>query len=240
MKLSEMDIVYIYKSNGSDELKYSLRSLKNIPHRNVIISGDKEEWFSDEIIHLGRDSRRYYRARSKYSDAENNLLRALNYDGLSDEFILFNDDFFIMKQIKKVPDYNLGTLQECLNERLARTGETKYTRAIRATIGYLRDLKIESPVNYSVHSPVVMSKTRRLAISRMINANAASTILLARTIYGNLFTQQSEQTDDFKIYQLNSSPIDQKLISTDERSFEFGEVGKLIRERFGEACKYEK
>ena len=238
MKLSEMDIVYIYKSNGSEELKYSLRSLKNIPHRNVIISGDGEDWFSDEIIHLPRDSRRYYRARTKYSDAENNLLRALNYEGLSDNFILFNDDFFVMSAIKKVPHYNIGTLKDCLAERLERTGETGYTRAIRQTAGSLAELQLKDPLNFSVHTPMVMSKSKRLAVSKLINGNVTSTTTLARTVYGNLFIDKSEQIEDVKVYDLDTV-IDNKFVSTDERSFEYGEIGKVIREKFCEPSMYE-
>ena len=45
-----MDIVYLIKvdpENDSEELRYSLRSLKNIPHQKVILVGEKPEWVTN-------------------------------------------------------------------------------------------------------------------------------------------------------------------------------------------------
>ena len=47
------DIVYVYKQSGDggQELKHSLRSLCNITHGKIFVVGDREDWFSDHIIH---------------------------------------------------------------------------------------------------------------------------------------------------------------------------------------------
>lgn len=243
MKLSEMDIVYIYKHTMSEELKYSLRSLKNIPHRNVIVSGDREPWFSDKIIHLPRPNqsphRRYYGAGgSKYNDAEQNLLRALRYENMSDNFILFNDDFFVMKPVQKLPDFNIGTLQETIDERLERTGETPYVKAIKSTKLFLENLQIRDPLNYSLHVPVVMGKSQRMAVSKLISGNSTN-VLLARTVYGNLFIEKSNKVSDSKVYD-NDTILDDTFISTDEKSFINGNIGEYIRSEFKEASQYEK
>ena len=39
-----LDVVTPYRENGSEELKYTLRGLKNIPHRNVWVCGDETKF----------------------------------------------------------------------------------------------------------------------------------------------------------------------------------------------------
>ena len=87
------DIVYVYKQSGDggQELKHSLRSLCNITHGKIFVVGDREDWFSDHIIHIPAE----YSSPASMVDTSFKWLQACNDPRVSDDFYAFNDDFFI-------------------------------------------------------------------------------------------------------------------------------------------------
>ena len=55
--LEQLDIVYVFHTDSGDdsELKYSLRSLENLPHRRVFIIGDKPSFEVKNLIYIPLD-----------------------------------------------------------------------------------------------------------------------------------------------------------------------------------------
>src|SRR5690554_3413219 len=89
-----IDVVYVYKQSGNgDELKHSLRSLRNLADFNgkVFIVGDSHTWFSNDITHIPCPSK----TRNFYLDAEEKWLKAISDERISDNFIAMNDDMYI-------------------------------------------------------------------------------------------------------------------------------------------------
>lgn len=232
------DVLIPYRSSdGGAELRYALRSIaKNLPHGKVYIVGDSEPWFSDELVHVPKMQYVY-----AFNDAEMNIRKGIKSE-LSEDFYFFNDDFYVLKPIKSIPNYHLGTLQSCLEERLARTGRSSYTDAIKKTMNYLKDRGYNEPLNYSAHIPCVLNKHNRRTVSNtVLDRLARGDKLLVRAIYGNIYYTDPVYTPDVKVYDITSttSPGVPQFISSNQLSFN-NALGKHLQAMFPQPSKYER
>ena len=127
------DICYILKPDiKPDELTYSLRSVEaNFPHRYVWFVGGQPEGFTPDrrIVHQQTGS-------DKWSKIRSSLYRAIENEELSDEFFLFNDDFFVMKPVTgKFVNFANGTLPELVEKlRPLNPWLTPYARTVAKVI----------------------------------------------------------------------------------------------------------
>ena len=79
-----MDIVYLLKdSDVNEELTFSLRSLKNIPHDKVfLVGGFPANIDSEKVYHIPT-----YQGLNKYNNTTNSLKTAANTKEISEDFI---------------------------------------------------------------------------------------------------------------------------------------------------------
>ena len=242
-----MDIVYLIKvtsENDSEELRYSLRSLKNIPHERVVIVGEKPEWVTNvEFIPVAQ-------TKTKHQNWGMNLSAAVRSSYISDDFIMMNDDFFIMKKIQDMPDLNLGTMKQVIDSYNKRYPEgSEYIDKMTKLYTMLVENGHENPLSYELHVPVVLNKRRVLD---MYSAAGSQPIYQFRSYYGNYFNVSSTTVRDVKVF-LDPSHNDplynedpekylsaQTFLSTTGGSFERGEPGDFIRKMFPEKSPYER
>lgn len=226
------DIVIPYRNSKSEELRYCLRSLKNLPHRNVFICGDRPDFISDKVIFLPNKTR----ARTAQLDCEMNLRLALEDERLSENFIYMNDDFFIMKKLTKLPNYFNGTIRELIRSR-PENKFMRYNQSLKDTAKFLNSFT--NPLSYELHAPMVMNKLDRLEISNdILPILLTGKILLPRSIYGNIFCDINEFKKDVKLYSINDQPPKTEFLSTIEHSFS-GIVGDYIKSKFKKKSIYE-
>lgn len=251
--LDELDIVYPYKTDGiGEELRYSLRSLKNIPHKNVWVVGDKEDWFSDEIRYVRFDIESSI-GKTKYSNV-NTALIALSIwdekeysgrDNLTQDYILFNDDFFVMQKLgNQIPRMYHGTLYDKLNE-LQSNPWTKtnkiYIDELRSALETLKSLN-KPILNYELHLPMVFNQEKYAEIFSQFKGSAAR-----RSLYGNIYNTSYDKPfgeieigKDCKIYGKDEIFDDDSIfVSTTYHSF-YGKAGDKIKEVFTERSIYER
>ena len=89
--------------------------------------------------------------------------------------------------------------------------------------------------NYAVHMPILINKEKALA-----TLDAFPDCPMFRSLYGNYNRIGGTWMRDVKIAGLDRLPDEESLfISTTDGSFGSGAVGRLIRERFPDPCKYE-
>lgn len=226
-----MDIVYVLK-NGihGDELKYSLRSLKNFTHDKVWFYGGKPKGLvPDVMVEYSQHG------RSKWEKVRNMLIAICENDDISPEFWLFNDDFFCMKPVSHIPAYYHGTLYQRIVEIEKRYGsKTTYSKELRKTADLLEHNGLDTK-NYAVHLPMLIDRARAKVVLEEFTECP-----MFRSLYGNSCDIGGEDRDDVKIYDTFTLPQDPDWLSTSNNSFEYGEVGEYIRDRFKDPSPYER
>ena len=106
MKTGALDIVYCLKAGSKgEELKYSLRSLKNLEHNRVWIFGDCPDWV-DNVNFVPIQQTR----GNKWLNTAGLLKEICDNDNITEDFIWFNDDFFVLKKMDSLNYYHDRTL----------------------------------------------------------------------------------------------------------------------------------
>lgn len=194
------DIVYVVRPGDDNEaLRYSLRSLTNIPHGKVIIAGYVPKWVRN--VHYAE------RDQSQSSDQQNsgaNLLLALKMPELSDDVIFMNDDFFIMEPMTDIPAFHQGSLDARIaayetGNRMSQAYSLITTRRMLVHAGLARDTLL----SYELHMPMPMNRHKALAMfhhwgNGYPGAVTALYAMRPRTVYGNLFINEGIETKDAK------------------------------------------
>lgn len=231
-KTTKKDVCYILKKNiDTQELIYSLRSVeKNLPHRKVWFVGGQPEGLTPDgrLIHEQVGDCKWEMIRSS-------MRAILDCPDITDEFYLFNDDFFVMKPVKgKFINFADKTLTYRICElKIGQMRETPYTKTL---IKVREELKIlgYDETNFEVHLPMLIDKK---LMRNSINACSSPQM---RSAYGNINKIKYIEKEDVKVYDLNAVPKDADFISTNDRTFTNGKVGRFIRETFTEPSRFEK
>lgn len=235
MKLKDMDIVYVVKDAVyNEELRYSLRSVKeNFPHNRLWFYGGKPMYFHPDKLVLVRQQ-----GKTKW-DKVRGMLKSIAEDNrITENFVLFNDDFFVMKPVEKLPLYRYGTLEQLCRRVERRNGgrPTEYTQNIERTIKVLKE-KGFCTWNFELHVPMLFNRgDLRELIALFPDVRGT------RSLYGNLYGDEDNVQDmkDVKIFKTTDLPSeDTPFISTEDLSFSRGKVGKLIKKTFPNKSKWE-
>lgn len=198
-----MDVVYILGNGskwGDNEIKYSMRTLKNMKHDKVHVIGKKCKWFSDKVNHIPADDIYGH----KQLNAQYKLKVACDSNNISDDFILMNDDFFILREYK--PEYYYRSKMKDFEHPTKRGN---YYTAYLSTL----DLVGGDALEYEHHSPFVFNKKKLKKI--LVKYNKP---LWIRTMYGNMYSVGGTQKEDVKarsVGELNKL-IKEPQISTDD------------------------
>lgn len=230
------DIVYFVKDAPlNEELRYSLRSVeKNMPHRNVVIYGGKPQ---------GIEPDRYIKTNqtepTKWERVRSMLIQVCQNDEISEDFWLFNDDFFIMKPFveESAPTYNKHLREHIANLEAKYGGITEWTKLLRHLADTL-EAAGKDTLNYAVHKPILINRKKALEVLQKFPNEP-----MFRALYGNYWNIGGINEPDRKV-KVVDFPVekfrDWKTISTEDESFTYGPVGKFIRDSFPEKSRFEK
>ena len=227
------DVVYILRNNiATDEVRYSVRSVvKNFPYKRIWFFGGKPEGLEpDCYVEYQQEG------VSKWERSTNTVRKICQTDELTEDFWLFNDDFFIIDKVKEFPPYILGSLdrrvQRIFNKHHASTG---YSRKLSDTQRILKQKNCDQ-LDYAVHCPILINRAKALETLSKFKGYP-----MFRSLYGNHHSIGGVVTRDFTIFGLDELPRDGvNIVSTTDQSFRDGVVGKYIRDMFKESCKYER
>lgn len=232
-----MDIVIpLKRALMNEELRYTLCSIdKNVPHRIVWLVGYDPAWVKKTV---GRITAQVPYG-SKYAKAANNILTACRDDRVTEDFILFNDDFFVMKPVEKIEPLHRGKLIDYAKKFEDEGLDGVYYQGLIETHKALQELGVEEPLNYGLHVPMVINKQKWLEMWAKRQEFPAKRLHL-RTFYGNLHKIGGRQIEDVKISGNDVVPTGEELfLSTNDTSYASGKVGEYIREQFPRGtCKY--
>jgi hypothetical protein len=226
------DVVYVVGPwDRNEELRYSLRSLAaHLPHGRVWVAGHRPPWLADTVEHIEVTQK-----DSRFVSSTANLRAACEHPEVSEEFVYFNDDFFVMEPVDQVPVLHRGPLADVIGA----TRSSLYRRGAQATALLMERLGLAKGgplLSYELHVPLPVSKTLML---EAMTAGAKLPVLHKRTLYGNLHHIGGEQIADVKVKGADNRGPSGPWLSTTDASFEQGAVGERIRAAFPEPCRYE-
>lgn len=228
-----MDVVYPVRPGARNaELRYSLRSLENVPHGTVWLAGFRPPWVQG-VGHI-----RTRQGASKYRNSTGNIRAACEHPEVSARFILMNDDFFILRPVDTIPTFHRGPVRTVLADYTTRHGGAgNYVRGMTDTLDLLEQLGFDEPLSYELHMPMIVDK------ARMVEALQLGTdipVLHKRTLYGNWCGVGGEQASDVKA-RTNQDRWDPEwpFLSTAPAAWKTGQVGAHVRRLFPDPSSYE-
>lgn len=224
------DIVYpVRKGNYNDELRYSLRSLQNLPHGKVILAGYIPNWVTG-VTAVNREQK-----GNNWLNARENIAAALSE--ASDPFYLFNDDFYVMEPMDEVPIYHAGLLSEVIDRYRRNRHTGAYWRGMQSTYLLLQEFGFSEPLGYELHMPLLIQHAPFLKALEMGSGIEA---LAWRTLYGNLADLGGTQVTDCKVYAYGAmDDLDMYPFLSSSDDLPYSPLGKVLNLLYTEHCSYE-
>lgn len=220
-----MDCVIPYKTSFSDEIKYCLRSLKNVPHGEVFVIGDKPKL---NVKHIA-----YEQTVDIASNTLNIINLAVESEDISEDFIYIHDDMYILNPIKRIPVHHRGLYKAIIGSYERRGVNNFYVQRMRKTYNKLLMLGIKEPICYELHIPFVINKTKWRNVAQHITPS-----LNKLSMYGNLNHIGGSYIQDVKVRTRDWMPQG-NFVSTHDTTFNVNRAGRKIAELFYEKSEYE-
>lgn len=224
-------VVPVRVAAANEQLRYALRSwAASLPHRHVWVVGHRHTWLSGEARSIPTEQE-----GTGYVNTTLAMRAACEHPEVSDPFVWANDDTFTMLPLPDgMPVLHRGLMRDQVEARAGLRGP--YVDGMRATYAWLTDRGHE-PLSYELHVPLPVRKAEMLAALDEAPGHDAH----KRTVYGVLAGIGGEQLDDVKIAYRAPRGFgpESRFLSTMHDAFTNGYVGKFIRARFPEPCRYE-
>jgi len=149
-----MNFVYLCRHGENEELRYSIRSVvKNTENPQIWLVGGKPSWYTGNFVKSDQ-------SKDKYENVVNSLNTIVNCDSIPDDFILMNDDFYIIKPIDKINTYHGGDFKKKVEIFSENAKSSYYTSLLQNTKKQLQDAGIENPLDYAIHVPIELNKQK--------------------------------------------------------------------------------
>lgn len=230
------DVVYLLKeADENPELVYSIRSVvENFPHKRIVFSGGKPKNLEPDLHIKVKQDR-----ASKWENTRKNLQAIVDDDRITENFWLFNDDFFALEPISEdIHSYYDNYIEDVIKKTERGFGHPiDWTRRLRHLIDILRENKLPER-NYAVHKPMLISRKKLKAVLEKFPDEP-----MIRALYGNYYHLRGENSPDYKVrvqnYNLNRIKK-WNFVSTQDDSFMYGTIGGYLRNRFSVPSRFEK
>lgn len=231
---SKPDIVYFVKESSKNrELQYSLRSVEQnfkVGGRVWLVGGMPAGFKPDGFLRVAQGM------PSKWENVRKSLVAVCQSDEISEKFWLFNDDFFILKPVEKMPEayYDGSILELCQRIEKRSGGFNLYTKQMRHLIQTLEDAGLTT-LNYALHRPMLIEKKKALEVLEKFPDEP-----MFRSLYGNYWLIISEPDVDYKISR-NQEPLDESkvFVSTMDDTWNQGQAAFRLRELFDKPSRWE-
>jgi hypothetical protein len=205
MDTAPLDIVYFVKDGTkNEELRYSIRSVcQNMPFNRIwIFGGCPQNIVPDVRVRVAQTG------KTKWDRVRNMYKMVCENKEITDNFIMFNDDFFVMKPTDHLEPLYRCTLSEHI-KILEPIRPTPYSRLLRDC----RETLTGEPLSYELHVPFIFNKNKLLSMLEAFPMQHC-----ARTMYGNMYNIGGKRSNDVKIFSVNPG-FDYKnsrFLSTDD------------------------
>jgi hypothetical protein len=234
-----MDLLYILGTGSvweNNEIRYSLRSVeKNVLDLGkVFVVGECPDWLTN-IEHISCPDAYNIKWRNGYTK----ILKGCECPDLSEDFLLMNDDFFILKPIRACdyPYYVVGEIKS----------QSSFFKAdfLTSPVATKKSLPFSghSVLNYAVHRPMRINKKEYLEMPR---ADLKMRGFSPRTFYGNYYNKPAKMVKDINLTPLSSEKVFDEAVKERREIGIFSATAKSkvfrewIHKKFPNPSKYEK
>lgn len=211
MNTASLDIVYFVKDSlHNEELRYSLRSVDmNIPYKRVWIFGGCPKNITPDVR-----VRVIQEGQTKWDKVRTMFKMACENKEITENFILFNDDFFVMKPTDYLETMYRSSLRDYINviESKNLGCPTSYTKLLRECDNKLNNIGA-TRYAYELHTPFIFNKKKLLKLLDKYPDQHCT-----RSLYGNVYKIGGKQSRDVKIFTIKTE-IDyrnSRFLSTDD------------------------
>lgn len=220
-----MDFIYINKDGDNEELRYSIRSVvANIKNARIWVIGGKPDWYVGNFIPVKDIGNKFKNITECYKEI-------CKIEEITD-FVVMNDDFFILNPINDIPYMYSGLLIEKVEDHGRLHGTTEYFRVLTQANKLLKKMGIDSPLNYDIHTPIKMNKEK---LSEIVDLSFAP-----RSVYGNIFSVGGELIEDVKVYfNTPDTKMFKDFVSTEDNTFE-KVYNNILKNKFNNKTIYER
>lgn len=189
--MSEPDVLYVVKTGErNDALRLSLRSLANLPHRRVFITGYCPSWVR-EVTYIPVRQR-----NNKFDNIERNLIAGLEHPDMSENVVYMNDDFYITAPVAEVPVTHGGHIEGYKGKNVLKQRMRETHRQLKMWYSGAEDKEFYT--YDGIHMPLPLHRGE--ALFCLTSTAAANTRpILWRTWYGNLACLGGVQVSDCKV-----------------------------------------
>lgn len=230
-------VYFVREGDRNDELRFSIRSAEaNLSASRVIIVGHTPRWLTGVTSIPGNPH-----GRDKARNVWANVVTACTHPDVPDEFVMMNDDFFILQPVEHLTHAYRGTLRDHIFG-LGGRRDSWWGRSLRATFCYLRDAHgFEEPLSYELHRPMPVIKADMAQALAGADDYRPANPPQWRTLYGNLARVGGHQEADGKVSapMPRDVPTTAPYLSSNEESFKSAALGGFIRKRFRTPSKWE-
>lgn len=224
-------IPYIDDILSGVELRFALRSIEKYltGWTNVVIIGTPPEWYNGIYGDPFHDSR-YRKQFNIYSK----LLVACGSKQVTDNFIMWNDDHYLLKplDVSEINNWYDGYLKETINKNQG----ARYKETIANTLQI-----IPETLNYDIHTPCIYHKET----FKFLFSGRTDEICIKSYYFNSTLRGCSSEMKDLKINQLLSKEAIKELIkdrlflSTSTNGMKKPMI-ELLNELFPEPSRYER
>ena len=236
MTKKQLDIVYFVTAFTKNDLKYYIRSVsKNLEFNKLwIYGGKKYNIVPDGFVNIINQQ-----GATKWDKVRNMYRMACLNDSITEDFIMFHDDFFIMKPLKELkPEYR-DTFEAHISAIEASFGNryTEYTKILKHASETLLKAN-KSNLSYELHKPFIFNRKKLLNILDKYPREHC-----IRSIYANYYEIGGKKTHDVKIFDKEPkfNYKEEPILSTDDNiTYNSNEYWEYIKSQFDSKCKYER
>lgn len=158
-------IPYLKSEAAGGELKYALRAWEKnfFTPFHVVVVGDKEDWFSDKITHIPHDPHlipedcgceQPKQVRNPQADVAHKLLTVIASGEVKGDFILTNDDIFILGE-QNIDHISQLRYFGSLEDYNGKIGGVYRDNALRTAT--LLKANSKPVLRFGTHTPVVLN-----------------------------------------------------------------------------------
>lgn len=237
------DVAYLVRPGETNpELRYSLRSLRHLPHGRVWIAGHRPRWVRD-VEHLDVRQERLSLA-TKRDNAWRNLRAVAEHPDITGTVTYMDDDYFVLAPHPDgLPVLNGGPLRAQAEEYARRFPRSHYTALLRLTVEHLAARGYPDPLTFDLHVPLEVDRSHLTRVMDDLDATAATiggrtARPLWRTVYATTLGLTGRTITDVKVRPGQPLDTTAALLSTADTTWRTAEPH--LRRTFPRAGRHER